>query len=119
MILHLLTEAAAAGARSRADYVPVSFAADGFIHCTEGDDLMLQVANRFYRDVDEAMVAWSIDESRLRSEVRWEAPMPENPPNDDGPLFPHVYGPLNVDAVVATRRLVRGRDGTFVGYEPI
>jgi uncharacterized protein (DUF952 family) len=118
-MLHLLTEAAAAAARTQTEYVPAAFAADGFIHCTAGDDLMLEVANRFYRDVAEPMVAWSIDEARLRSEVRWEPPMPEDPPNDDGPLFPHVYGPLNLDAVVATRRLVRDGDGGFTGYEPM
>ncbi len=48
VILHVLTEAAAAEAQGRREYVPPTFAADGFIHCTAGDDLMLQVANRFY-----------------------------------------------------------------------
>ena len=119
MILHLLTEAAAAGAQPDSDYLPPTFAADGFIHCTAGDELMLEVANRFYREVADPMVAWSIDEERVRSEVRWEPPMPENPPNYHGPLFPHIYGPLNVDAVVDTRRLVRDTPGSFAGYEPM
>jgi uncharacterized protein (DUF952 family) len=119
VILHLLTEAAATAATADSDYVPSTFAADGFIHCTAGDELMLEVANRFYRDAADPMVAWSIDESRVLSEVRWEPPMPENPPQYDGPLFPHIYGPLNVDAVVTTRRLVRDGEGGFVGYEPI
>jgi uncharacterized protein (DUF952 family) len=121
VILHLLTAAAAAAtqAQGRREYVPPTFADDGFIHCTAGDDLMLQVANRFYAGVAEPMVAWTIDEALVRSDVRWEPPMPENPPNYEGPLFPHIYGPLNLDAVVGGRRLVRDEEGAFVGYEPM
>ena len=119
MILHVLTEAAAGEARGRREYVPPTFAADGFIHCTAGDDLMLQVANRFYASADEPLVVWTIDEALVSADVRWEPPMPENPPNYDGPLFPHIYGPLELDAVVGARRLVRGEGGAFVGYEPM
>jgi hypothetical protein len=30
-----------------------------------------------------------------------------------GPLFPHLYGPLNLDAIIDIRRAVRASDGTF------
>lgn len=32
--------------------------------------------------------------------------------------FPHIYGPLNRDAVVVTRKFVRTADGTYLGFEP-
>ena len=115
-MLHLLPASVAAAVTPGDDYVPDAYATDGFIHCTGDDALMLQVANRFYRDLGEPAVVWTIDETAVRSEVRWEPPMPENPPDYDGPLFPHIYGPLNTDAVVATRRLLRDTDGTYVGY---
>ena len=37
----------------------------------------------------------------------------------DTTLFPHVYEPLDLAAVVGVRRLLRDEDGTFVGYGPI
>lgn len=41
-----------------------------------------------------------IDSELLRSEVRMEVGYPVT-----GELFPHVYGPIDVDAVVEVRRL--------------
>ena len=81
---------------------------------------MLAVANRFYADRDEELVVWEIDEDALAAEVRWEAPDPAPPPGAPaGVLFPHVYGPIELAAVVGVRRLVRGADGAFEGYAPI
>lgn len=34
-------------------------------------------------------------------------------------LFPHIYGPLNRDAIMGLRRLLRNPDGTFIGYAPL
>jgi uncharacterized protein (DUF952 family) len=48
-----------------------------------------------------------IDTGRVRPEIRLE-PVP----GSDKP-FPHVYGPLNVDAVTETRRFEPGPDGRF------
>ena len=88
-------------------YAPASLATEGFVHCTSGDPLMLDVANRFYGDTAGNLVAVAIETDRLTSEVRWEAPAhpdgSEAPA--DAPLFPHVYGPLNLDAVVAVAPL--------------
>jgi len=98
-------------------YEPASLATEGFVHCTAGDDLMLEVANRFYAGVGD-VVAVSLETDRLTSEVRWEAPA--HPDGDralaDEPRFPHVYGPLDRDAVVGARRLVRDGGGRFAGY---
>src|SRR4051812_25312763 len=96
------------------DYEPPSLAGEGFVHCTAGDDLMLQVANRFY-GVDDDLVAVALDADLLTSEVRWEAPAhPDGAAAaDDEPRFPHVYGRLDRRAVVGARRLVRDEAGRF------
>ncbi len=48
-----------------------------------------------------------------------EAPDPAPPPGVAADvLFPHVYGPLDLAAVIRVRRLVRGPNGELVGYEP-
>jgi uncharacterized protein (DUF952 family) len=92
-------------------YLPAEYAADGFIHCTAGDELMLQVANRFYRQVPDPFVLIVIDPQRLTSELRWE-----QPPDDLAPLFPHIYGPINPESVVEVRIVQRNDTGEFVGW---
>jgi uncharacterized protein (DUF952 family) len=51
------------------------------------------VASRLYAG-QSGLVLLTIDTERLRSEVRYEPP----PGSDE--LFPHVYGPVNADAVI-------------------
>jgi uncharacterized protein (DUF952 family) len=77
----------------------------GFIHAsTEGQ--VAPVANAIFHG-DNSLVVLVIDPDRLRSEVRYE-----QVPGWDAP-FPHIYGPLNADAVVETLPLVRSAEGQF------
>jgi uncharacterized protein (DUF952 family) len=104
------------------DYLPAAYAADGFIHCSPSDEVMLAVANAYYPDGDEDLVVWDVDESLLTALVRWEAPEPAPPPGvPAGVLFPHVFGPIERRAVIRVRRLVRGPTGgpAFTGYASI
>ena len=118
MILHLMPRPAWDRWRDGGTYDPPSLASDGFVHCTGDDDLMLAVANRFYSRESGDFVVVTLDEARLTSEVRWEAPAhPDgSAPTGTEPSFPHVYGPLDRAAVVGVRQLVRSSD-RFVGYE--
>ncbi len=102
-------------------YEPESLVAEGFVHCTAGDDLMLQVANRFYAGTGDELVAVALDTERLTSALRWEAAAhPDGSAGGDGePLFPHVYGPLDRQAVTGARLIVRDAGGRFVGYTPL
>lgn len=70
-----------------------TLAEEGFIHASRADQWQ-GVHERFYADVDEPLVLLVIDTDRLSSPVVDEAP------DGAGETFPHVYGPLNVDAVV-------------------
>ena len=117
LILHLL--AAADAADTGPVYVPATYAADGFVHCTDDDATLLVVANAYSRERSVPMVAWTIDTDELTSEVRWEAPAPPDGsvPADTPIRFPHVYGPISRRAVIATRALRRDRDGAYVGYD--
>lgn len=67
----------------------------GFIHCSFRHQVE-QIRQLIYGDVLDALVVLEIDPSRLHSEVRVE-----NVGGGDE-LFPHIYGPLPVDAVVGT-----------------
>lgn len=70
-----------------------TLAEEGFIHASRADQWH-DVRERFYADVAEPLVLLVIDPARLVAEVRHEA-VPGLAEE-----FPHIYGPVNLDAVV-------------------
>jgi uncharacterized protein (DUF952 family) len=84
---------------------------EGFIHASQASQVA-RTANKFYRDVAGDLVVLVIDPALLRAEVRYE-----DVPGADLP-FPHVYGPLNVGAVIEARPFAAGPDGTFAFTGP-
>lgn len=112
LIYHLTTRAEWERARVAGFYTAASLEGDGFIHCSTAEQL-LPVANAFYRDLDEPVVL-RIDADRLAAPLRWESPDPDD--HFGGERFPHVYGPINLDAVAAVSGLERSPDGVFTGY---
>lgn len=88
-------------------YVPSAFAADGFIHCTNGLELLRWVGNSFYVEADEARVVLVLNVGAITSDLRYDDP-DEN--------FPHIYGSLNPSAVVGELTVHRAADGTFTGF---
>jgi len=87
-------------------YRPREFDRDGFIHCTAGEEHLLLMANTVYRHVPGDFLLLVIDERKVTSPVRHE--------NVGGILFPHIYGPLNRDAIVRVVAMGRREDGTFL-----
>jgi uncharacterized protein (DUF952 family) len=81
-----------------------SLASEGFIHCSFADQVA-HSANRFYADAAELLLL-HIDEDRLSSPLREES-------SGTGEIFPHIYGPLNRDAVVRVEALTRGPDARW------
>ncbi|MFN3705588.1 MAG: DUF952 domain-containing protein [Thermoflexales bacterium] len=122
MILHLTPRAEWERAPADQPYRPASLEQEGFVHATCGEELMLAVANRFYHQQPGSFVALEIDETRLTSPLRWEPPAPlissdegETLPNA---LFPHIYGPINREAIVGVQLMLRDPvDGRFIGYK--
>jgi uncharacterized protein (DUF952 family) len=79
----------------------------------------LDVANRFYRDVPGDFLVLVIDPARLTAPLRDEPASPGDAVGrwrdlTSGHLFPHIYGPLNRDAIVEVRPAGRSPDGTFL-----
>ena len=75
-----------------------TLAEEGFIHAARADQWP-GVRERYYAGVTEPLVLLVIDPDRLAAEVRTEAV----PGLDE--TFPHVYGPIELDAVVEAREL--------------
>lgn len=115
-ILHLTPAAGYEGLAEGEPLRPTSLAVEGFIHCTATAEALLRVANAFYREAPGEFLVLEIDPARLTAPVRFEPPAPPPPAGHPlaGHLFPHIYGPLNVDAVVAVRAARRAADGTFL-----
>jgi len=69
---------------------------DGFIHLSAADQVV-ETARRHFTDRG-GLVLLTVDDVLLGPHLRWEE-------SRGGALFPHLYGPLPVAAVVAVDRL--------------
>jgi glutathione S-transferase len=101
---HQWREAQAAG-EYRISTLGRTLAEVGFIHCSSAAQVA-HAANRYYRETT-GLLLLTIDADRLRAPLRYDAV-----PDADEP-YPHVYGPLNIDAVVRVEPYAAGPDGAF------
>lgn len=81
-----------------------NFDGEGFIHCSALEQIE-SAADRFHHG-EHDLVLLCISQQLLHCEVHWEIA-------DDGLYYPHVYGVLTPDAVVAVLPFPCGSDGTF------
>jgi uncharacterized protein (DUF952 family) len=77
-----------------------TLAEEGFIHAATAGQVA-QVANAFYRGEPD-LVLLVIDPALVGPEIRYE-PVP-----GQADPYPHIYGPLNLDAVTETRPFTPG-----------
>jgi len=111
MIYHITSRQAWNEARQRGDYRAGSLETEGFIHCSTSAQV-LPVAEKFYRG-QSGLLLLKIDPARLTSELRWEPPSGGAPPGvAEGDLFPHVYGPIDLGAIVNAYELESNPDGS-------
>ncbi len=108
MIYHYCPRADWAAARAAGVYRAESLATQGFIHFSPRDLVHVSATERARGRTD--LVVLEVDEALLGKPAVWEE---GDPPHPDGRLFPHVYGPVPVEAVVAVRELPPGADGSF------
>ncbi|MDO3705919.1 DUF952 domain-containing protein [Micromonospora sp. C28SCA-DRY-2] len=69
---------------------------DGFVHLSAADQVV-ETARRHFAGAT-GLTLLTVDPARLGDALRWE-------PSRGGQLFPHLYGPLPVAAVVAAQAL--------------
>jgi len=80
-------------------------ARDGFIHLSAGHQLEGTLAAHIAGQAGLVLVA--VDAERLGPAFKWE-------PSRGGALFPHLYAPLDLAAVLWVERLELGPDGRHV-----
>src|SRR5262245_20732185 len=86
---HLVPEEEWAATPADTPYLPAAFPQDGFIHTTHTAEEVAAAGNRFCKDDARPYLAVLIDLRLLASPWRY----------DGDRRFPHIYGPLNRDAV--------------------
>ncbi len=114
MILHIARRAEWDSARTRGWYRPAAFEQDGFIHCSTLAQA-LATANRFFYGQRD-LVLLHIDERKLAAPLRYESAAPPAGSVEAEPragLFPHLYGNLNLDAVMEVIEFPCAADGSF------
>ena len=114
VILHLLSRESWAEAQAHGQLVAPSIATEGFAHCST-EHQMVDVANKYYSGANN-MVLLNIDPSKLTSQLKFEPPAhPDGSPAlPHEPLFPHIYGPINLGAVIEVIDFPCRSNGEFV-----
>ncbi len=79
----------------------------GFIHATFPDQTIAMV-NRKYADQD-GLILLLVDRDKLTSPVKEEGSL-----SGKGGLYPHIYGPVNLDAVYKVLPLDKGVDSHYI-----
>jgi uncharacterized protein (DUF952 family) len=97
IIYHLTTRPEWAQAKFKGQYEHPSLAEEGFIHCSEERQIP-GVLDRYFRGQTD-LLKLSIDTERLLSPLYYDW----SPSIED--TFPHIYGPINLDAVVKEEAL--------------
>jgi uncharacterized protein (DUF952 family) len=105
MILHIVQErdwqSAVAGGVYHAD----SLTSEGFIHCSTREQL-LGTANKKFSG-QQGLIIICIDPYKVSAPIVYEDSY------NTGQDFPHIYGPLNIEAVRAVFSFPPQADGSF------
>lgn len=108
LLLHMTTPARYAEAQPAGRYRVPSLDVEGFIHLSTPEQVHLP-ANALFRGRQD-MVLLCIDADRLDAAVLWE---PVEPADPQSMRFPHLYGSLDLAAVVAVVDYRPNEEGTF------
>ena len=86
-------------------YTAPSLETQGFIHCSTPEQVT-GVADRIARTWDDTVLIW-IDEAKVEATITYE--------NLEGgvALFPHIYGPLSLDAVIGVTPFPKNEKGEY------
>lgn len=104
-ILHITNMKAWETAVAAGEYRADSLASEGFIHCSTPAQVLMPANAMFAGQTD--LILLLIDPVKLAAELVYEDCY------ESGHQFPHIYGPLNLDAVTGFVQFPPNPDGTF------
>lgn len=103
-IYHIISEQDWATAQAIGHHHATSLDSEGFIHCSTRDHV-LWAANKHYSGVKNLLLL-AIDPQKIKSSWRFDAVVGIG-------NFPHIYGDLNLDAVIRSAPLVTDEVGNY------
>ncbi len=106
VVFHIISRTVWGEAQGQGTYVPDRYMDEGFIHLSKRGQI-LRPANLLYQGRDDLLLL-EIDAIALEGELRYEPGS-----HGEGEHFPHLYGPLNLDAVRTVHDFPCQRDGRF------
>jgi uncharacterized protein (DUF952 family) len=103
-VYHIVLAEEWRGAQEAGWYRALSLEAEGFLHFSQLSQVT-QTANLYFRG-HESLLLLKICVEKLKSPLRWDVSRGQQE-------FPHLYGPLNCDAVESTQIWTVGADARF------
>lgn len=97
IVYHVTTKDEWKQAVQQGFYEAPSLKSEGFIHCSESQQVA-GVLQRYYSGKTD-LLKLVIDTDKLTSRLQYDVAPSINE------LFPHVYGPINLDAVIAVEMI--------------
>lgn len=104
LILHITKRDRWEETKSTKVYRGDTLESEGFIHCSTLEQV-IKVANAFFKS-QSGLVLLCLESEKVEPEIKYEG-------IDGGELFPHIYGALNIDAVVQVVAFEPREDGLF------
>ncbi len=104
MIIHICSTTTWKAVKEQGYYEADSLKSQGFIHCSKPEQVV-KVADFNFKGTKD-LILLLIDEEKVKPEIKYED-------GGSGELYPHIYGPLNIDAVIGTVDFPTEADGNF------
>ncbi len=110
IILHIVNRDNYETESTNGYYKPASLLSEGFIHCSTIEQVV-STANLIFVN-QKNLILLCIDENKIESELKYELPACVNDERFNS-LFPHIYGPLNLSAVIRVIAFNPDANGKF------
>lgn len=93
LIYHIVLPEIWENFKDKEEYEAESLLTEGFIHCSFAEQLD-GVLQRYYSDAEKVLIL-TLETEKLTSKL-------VNEPSTNNEIYPHIYGKINKDAIVAT-----------------
>lgn len=103
LILHITKRQQWDQAQQAGTYRGDTLDTEGFIHCSTPQQIV-KTANKYFYN-QKRLVILCIESDKVQAEIKYEGVEEDK--------FPHIYGPLNIDAVTQVLDFEPGEDGKF------
>jgi len=104
VILHIVKREQWEKAKLEGVYRGDTLDSQGFIHCSTSKQIV-KVANALFH-AQKGLVLLYIAASKVQPKIRYESAGGKE-------LYPHIYGPINIDAVIKVAHFEPARNGRF------